>query len=133
MITVTPIDQIGADERGSNYQFSAEGRSGDFMLCYRKAGSSSGQHYHTGKSEGKNPEVLYLFSGKIAMHWCPLDGKRIETTYAEGPVKIVVPINVWHQLVAETDCCFIELNSLQDVQQDSIRIWREEFEEMINK
>jgi hypothetical protein len=133
MITVTPIEQIGADDRGSNYQFSAEGRSGQYIFCYRNAGSSSGQHYHTGAAAGKNPEILYLVSGKVSIHWCPLEGKEIAVTYATAPAKIVVPINIWHQLIAETDCSFMELNSLADVQLDSVRIWREDFEKMINK
>jgi hypothetical protein len=132
MIKITPVQLFGADERGSNYQWSSD-RTGDFILCYRKAGSSSGQHYHQGNSDYKNPEILYLLTGKAAIHWCALGGDKIETCYAEAPARIEVPINVWHQFVAETDCCFIELNSLEDVQKDSVRIWRDDFEKMINK
>lgn len=132
MIKITGLDSIGADDRGSGNVWSSD-RTGDFIVCYRNAGSSSGQHYHEGKSDNKNPEVLYLFSGKAAIHWCPLDGNKIEIAYADAPARIEVPINVWHQFIAETDCCFIELNSLEDVQKDSVRIWREDFEKMINK
>ena len=132
MIKITPIQLFGEDDRGSNYQWSSH-RTGDFILCYRKAGSSSGQHYHQGNSNYKNPEILFLFSGRAVIHWCPLNGSKIETLYADAPARIEVPINVWHQFVAETDCCFIELNSLEDVKKDSVRIWREDFEKMINK
>ncbi len=132
MIKVTPVQLVGEDERGSNYEWNTD-RSGDFILCYRKAGSSSGQHYHEGKADYKNPEVLYLVSGKAAMDWCPLGGSKIETVEMEAPARIEVPVNVWHQLIAVTDCCFMELNSMADVRKDSVRIWRDEFEKMINK
>ncbi|NSL87428.1 hypothetical protein [Chitinophaga solisilvae] len=132
MITVTPILPTGVDDRGSNYQWNCD-RTGDFMLCYRHAGSSSGQHYHTGISDYKNPEIMYLLSGKALIHWCPLGEKEIITTEVNAPARVVVPVNIWHQLIAVTDCCFIELNSAQDVQQDSVRVWREDFEKMINE
>lgn len=122
---------IGADDRGSGYTWDCS-RSGNFLLCYRNAGSSSGQHYHEGISANKNPEILYLFTGKVAIHWCPLGGNNIEVVEVPAPARIEIPVNVWHQMIAITDCCFIELNSLEDVQRDSVRIWREEFEKMIN-
>lgn len=108
-------------------------RTGDFMLCYRHAGSSSGQHYHEGHSDNKNPEVMYLFSGKAELHWCPLGGNEIAVTEINAPARVEVPVMVWHQLIAVTDCCFIELNSMDDVRKDSVRIWREDFEKMINE
>ena len=131
MIKVTSLDLLGADDRGSGYLWNSD-RTGDFMVCYRNAGSSSGQHYHEGKSDNKNPEVLYLFTGKAAIHWCPLGGNEIVVTEVTAPARVEVPVNVWHQLIAVTDCCFIELNSMEDVQKDSVRVWREDFEKMIN-
>lgn len=130
MIKVTPLQLCGADDRGSNYLWSSD-RTGEFTLCYRHAGSSSGQHYHEGISDTKNPEILYLISGKAAIHWCPLGGSKIETILVEAPARVETPINVWHQLIAVTDCAFIELNSLEDVQKDSIRVWREDFEKTL--
>lgn len=132
MIKVTPVELVGADERGSNHVWSSD-RTGEMILCYRKAGSSSGQHYHEGKSAHKNPEILYLLTGEASIHWCPLGGNSIQTIRAIAPARIEVPILVWHQLVADTDCCFIEMNSMDDVRKDSVRIWRDEFEKMINK
>lgn len=130
MITVTPILLAGEDDRGSNYLWNCT-RTGEFMLCYRNAGSSSGQHYHTGISANKDPEIMYLFSGTALIHWCPLDGKEITTIEVTAPARVEVPINIWHQLIAVTDCCFIELNSTEDVQKDSVRVWRPDFEKMI--
>jgi hypothetical protein len=132
MIKVTPLELLGADDRGSGYFWDCN-RMGNFLVCYRNAGSSSGQHYHEGKSKGKNPEILYLFTGKAAIHWCPLNGREIVVTEVNAPARVEVPINVWHQLIAVTDCCFAELNTLEEVQEDSVRIWREDFEKMINE
>ncbi|HEU4555976.1 MAG TPA: hypothetical protein VFS25_24230 [Chitinophaga sp.] len=129
MVTVTPLDLLGQDERGANYIWSSD-RTGEFMMCFRKAGSSSGQHYHEGKRAYKNPEILFLVSGQAALHWCPLGEKEIRVTHISAPAKVTVPVNIWHQLVAVTDCALIEMNSVEDVQQDSVRIWREEFEKM---
>jgi len=131
MVTVTPLALIGQDDRGASYTWDAS-RTGQFIMCFRNAGSSSGQHYHEGKSDNKNPEILYLTSGKAALHWCPLGEKEIHVTEIIAPARVEVPVNVWHQLIAITDCSFLELNSLEDVQQDSIRIWREDFEKMLN-
>ena len=129
MVSVTPLALIGKDERGANYIWESQ-RTGDFIMCLRKAGSSSGQHYHEGKSDYKNPEILYVLSGSAELHWCPLGEKEIRLVTIEAPARVEVAINVWHQLIAVTDCTFIELNSLEDVQRDSVRIWREDFEKM---
>ena len=127
MVTVTSLELSGQDERGANYAWSSM-RTGNFIICYRKAGSSSGQHYHEGKSDYKNPEIMFLLSGKAELHWCPLAEKEIRVTALEAPARVEVAINIWHQLIAVTDCTFMELNSVEDVQRDSIRIWRDEFE-----
>lgn len=126
MIKVTPLALMGQDDRGSNYTWDCS-RTGEFILCYRNAGSSSGQHYHEGKSPNKDPEVLYLLSGKAELHWCTLD-KRDEMFVIEiqSPARVEVPVLIWHQLIAVTDCSFLELNSMADVQADSIRIWKED-------
>lgn len=126
MITVTPLHLMGKDDRGENYTWDCT-RTGAFILCYRKAGSSSGQHYHEGKSANKDPEILFLLSGIAEMHWCTLDQRdKMETITIQAPAKVVVPVMLWHQLIAVTDCSFMELNSVEDVQADSVRIWRED-------
>ncbi|QJB36806.1 hypothetical protein HF324_02620 [Chitinophaga oryzae] len=130
MIKVTTLSLAGEDDRGSNYLWDCT-RTGEFMLCYRHAGSSSGQHYHTGISDNKNPEIMFLLTGKALIHWCPVGGNEIHTTEVTAPARVEVPVNLWHQLIAETDCCFIELNSMADVQKDSVRVWRADLEKMI--
>lgn len=120
-IAIQELSLIGEDERGQTYQITDE-RSGPFMLAYRKAGSSSGRHIHSGKAAYKNPEILYLLSGEARIRWCALSDKKIEETTVRAPAKVIFPVNIWHELVAITDCSFWEMNSLEDVQKDSVRV-----------
>ncbi|MBC9913300.1 hypothetical protein [Chitinophaga varians] len=129
MIKVTALSLAGEDDRGSNYLWDCT-RNGELMLCYRHAGSSSGQHYHEGKQAYKDPEILIFCSGKALLHWCHKDGDRIETTEITAPAQVEIPANYWHQLIAVTDCCYLELNSMADVQKDSVRVWRTDLEKM---
>lgn len=130
-IIITPLELRGSDERGSNYDWETF-RTGNFILCYRNAGSSSGQHYHEGKSDYKNPEIMYLLSGKAAIHWCPLDEDQLRTDMIEAPARVEIPVRIWHELEAVTDCSFIELNTLDDVMADSVRVWRHELKDRLN-
>ncbi len=125
-ITITPLELRGEDNRGKNFDWQTF-RTGTFILCYRNAGSSSGQHYHLGNSEYKNPEIMYLLSGKAYLHWCPLEENELRTDVIEAPAKVEIPVRIWHELEAITDCSFIELNTLDDVKIDSVRVWRDDF------
>lgn len=125
-ISITPLTLIGSDNRGQGYEWQTF-RTGTFILCYRNAGSSSGQHYHEGNSDYKNPEIMYLLSGKALLHWCPMDESELRTVEITAPAKVEIAVHIWHELEAVTDCSFIELNTLEDVKRDSIRIWRPDF------
>ena len=130
-IIITPLELKGEDERGRNFEWQTF-RTGTFVLCYRNAGSSSGQHYHTGASDYKNPEIMYLLSGKAAIHWCPLGEEQLRTDIVEAPAKVEIPVRIWHELEAITDCSFIELNTLDDVKADSVRVWRNDLMDQLN-
>ncbi|WP_109699151.1 cupin domain-containing protein [Chitinophaga deserti] len=123
---IQPMTLAGEDDRGRNYQWECF-RTGTFILCYRNAGSSSGQHYHEGKSDYKNPEIMYLLSGTAELHWCPLNESEIRMDIVKAPARVEIPVNIWHQLIAVTDCSFMELNTMDDVMIDSVRVWREDF------
>lgn len=125
-ITITPLTRIGSDDRGQSYEWQTF-RTGTFLLYYRNAGSRGGQHYHEGNSDYKNPEIMYLLSGKAALHWCPINESELRTEIIEAPARIEIAIRVWHEMEALTDCSFIELNTLDDVKQDSVRVWRSDF------
>jgi dTDP-4-dehydrorhamnose 3,5-epimerase-like enzyme len=118
MITVTPLDKIGSDERGYTYEYFHE-RYGRHLICFRKAGSVSGRHYHKGLSLTKNPEIIILLHGELSVNYRNVNDTTVVTTKIEGPVKIEIPPYVWHEFISITDCVFIELNSLSEHQADT--------------
>jgi len=113
MITITPLDKVGIDERGYTYEYFHE-RYGRHLLCFRKAGSVSGRHYHKGISLTKNPEIIILVHGSLMLHYRNVNDTAILKMPVEGPVKIDIEPYVWHELVSVTDCAFLELNSLSE-------------------
>lgn len=120
-VRVSQLTRIGADDRGTSFVIEND-RSGDYMLAYRKAGSSSGRHYHTGKVPGKDPEILYLLTGEALIRWRPIAESGLREVKVVAPARVEIQINIWHELVALQDCSFWEMNSLEDVRQDSVRV-----------
>jgi hypothetical protein len=112
---------IGKDERGSTFAV-ANDRSGDYILAYRRAGSSSGRHYHTGKCPRKDPEILYLLSGEALLRYRGMGETEILETRVTAPARVEIDILTWHELIAVTVVSFWELNSLEDVKADSVRV-----------
>ena len=76
MIKVEPINQIGEDERGRTYTFNMD-RTGEFIVGFRKAGSSSGRHYHKGRSPYKCPEKFMIMQGQATVHWRDIKSERL--------------------------------------------------------
>jgi tellurite resistance-related uncharacterized protein len=120
-VSVSIIDVKAIDERGALHYFSTN-RTGEFLLVYRKAGSISGQHYHKGKSVGKNPEEMLLLQGSITMNWKNLETNITDTITIEAPSRVIIKANVWHEVKALTDIIFIELNSLAEGSEDTYRL-----------
>lgn len=120
-VTISPIDVKAVDERGALHYFSTD-RTGEFLLVYRNAGTVSGQHYHKGVSNGKNPEDMLLMQGSANLHWKDLNTNKEETVELVAPVRVLIQENVWHELIAITDIVFVELNSLADGSEDTYRL-----------
>ena len=120
-VSVSKIDVKAIDDRGALHHFSTD-RTGEFLLVYRKAGTISGQHYHKGKSPGKNPEEMLLVQGSITMNWKNLETNVSDTITIEAPSRVIIEANVWHEVKALTDIIFIELNSLVDGSEDTYRL-----------
>ena len=120
-VSVSKIDVKAIDERGALHYFSTD-RTGEFLLVYRKAGSISGQHYHKGKSAGKNPEEMLLVQGSLLMEWKNLLTEEKGNLTIEAPSRIIIEANVWHEVKALTDIIFIELNSLAEGSEDTYRL-----------
>ncbi|TDW97306.1 hypothetical protein [Dinghuibacter silviterrae] len=126
MIHVTPMEQIGLDERGGTYVFDTSGRSGPFMMTHRRAGSVSGRHFHQGIHPGKNPERLVLMKGDILLNWKHVGGDAHGSQPVHGPALIVIPAGVWHEVIAVTDFVMMELNSTADGKGDTYWMLPEE-------
>ena len=121
MIQVIPLHQIGADERGSTFTFEMD-RTGEFILGFRKPGSSSGRHYHKGRSPYKNPEKFMLMQGEATVNWCNVKGTEKGSIKIAAPVMVYFDPWIWHEIVAVTDMVFYELNSLADGRDDTFRL-----------
>ncbi len=120
-VSVSKIDVKAIDERGALHYFSTN-RTGEFLLVYRNAGTISGQHYHKGKSLGKNPEEMLLVQGSIHMEWKNLLTEEKGNLTIEAPSRVIIEANVWHEVKALTDIIFIELNSLAEGSEDTYRL-----------
>ncbi len=120
-VTISHIDVKAVDERGALHYFSTD-RTGEFLLVYRNAGTVSGQHYHKGVSNGKNPEDMLLMQGSANLHWKDLNTNKEETVKLVAPVRVLIQANVWHELTAITDVIYVELNSLVEGNEDTYRL-----------
>ena len=120
-IEITKIDVKAIDERGALHYFSTD-RSGEFLLVYRNKGSISGQHYHKGNSAYKNPEDMLLVQGSLLLQWKEIEGTENGEVEVIAPARVLIPAGIWHQVTAQTDIVFIELNSLADGSEDTYRL-----------
>jgi dTDP-4-dehydrorhamnose 3,5-epimerase-like enzyme len=120
-IEITKIDVKAVDERGALHYFSTD-RSGEFLLVYRNKGSISGQHYHKGNSAYKNPEDMLLVQGSLLLQWKEIEGTESGEVEVVAPARVLIPAGIWHQVTAQTDIVFIELNSLADGSEDTYRL-----------
>jgi len=123
MVKVTPLIKIGSDERGATFVFDTE-RTGQFMVAHRKAGSVSGNHYHTAKHPSKQPEKLIMMSGTATLDWRDLASGATGTETLIGPAEVWIAPNVWHKVTAVTDFVMLELNGMDAGVGDTLK-WDE--------
>ncbi|PZF72403.1 hypothetical protein [Taibaiella soli] len=119
-MTFKPLQTTGHDERGFTAEYYHP-RLGQHLIIFRKAGTVSGRHYHKGLSINKNPEILILLSGHCIANWREANGTVKHTKVVIGPTMMEIPAFEWHEIIAETDCTFLELNSLAEHAADTYR------------
>jgi hypothetical protein len=112
-MTITSIALTGSDERGYTAEFE-QMRTGKHLLLFRKAGTVNGRHYHKGLSATKDPEQFIIIHGTCRLSWRHIDETEMQTVVITGPAKLEIPPFTWHEIVTETDCTFLELNSLEE-------------------
>jgi len=110
---ITTIKPFSNDARGTVAEYFHE-RTGQHLIVFSKAGAVRGRHYHKGISLSKNPEMLILLSGTCIFNWREVNSQQLQTATVQAPAKIEVSPYVWHELLAVTDCSFLELNSLSE-------------------
>lgn len=111
----------GNDERGFTAEYEHT-HAGKELILFRKAGTVSGRHYHKGISKAKDPEILILLNGTCRLNWKHIDEAELQTQLIEGPAKLTIPKLIWHEVVAETDCVFVECNSIEEHVADTFRL-----------
>jgi hypothetical protein len=89
-------------------------RIGQHLIVFCNAGAVRGRHYHKGISLTKNPEILILLSGKCTINWREVNTEKLHSQFVPGPARIEIPAYTWHEFVAETECTFMEMNSLSE-------------------
>lgn len=112
-MNITAIQPFSTDNRGYAAEYYHD-RLGQHLIVFSKAGAVRGRHYHKGISLTKNPEVLILFSGTCTVNWREANTNNTKTETIAAPARIEIPPYTWHELIAVTDCCFLELNSLSE-------------------
>ena len=111
---IIPLPPTGSDERGFVAEYLHD-RTGQQLLVFTHAGKSRGRHYHKGLSPTKKPEVLFLFSGTCRLNWKHLEQDTpVASVIVKAPARVEIDPLEWHELVAITDCIFVELNSLEE-------------------
>jgi dTDP-4-dehydrorhamnose 3,5-epimerase-like enzyme len=123
MIAIQSFELRPGDDRGKTYVFE-NGRTGQFMLLYRNAGTVSGRHYHEGKVQYKNPEKLIFLQGTATIHWKDMEKEVTGSVVVESPAEVIIPPMMWHEVIAETDIIVLELNSIDDAATDTIKMDR---------
>jgi hypothetical protein len=122
MIEIIALPKVAEDERGPTHYFDTD-RSTQFVCGYRKKGAVSARHYHKGLSVGKNPEKLILFSGEITINWFDVRNREIKgTEKVTAPALVTVYPFAWHEVIADTDTIFLELNTLEDGKTDTFQL-----------
>lgn len=121
MIIITTLALSRNDERGYTAEYEHK-HAGKELILFRRAGTVSGRHYHKGISHAKDPETLILLNGTCTLNWKHIDDAELQTQVIEGPAQLTIPRLTWHEVVAETDCLFVECNSIEEHVADTFRL-----------
>jgi hypothetical protein len=117
-LEIQPIDLLSTNNRGATYTLSG-GTVEGYLLAFRTKGSVSGNHWHEGKSKGKNPERLILVSGSFKLDVTDLDTGEEASHALVAPVEVKIYPRLLHTLTALEDSAFLECNSLEEHKADT--------------
>ena len=120
-VKITKFNFLSADERGSTLEFPLE-RMGNSLFAFRKEGTLSGNHYHKGIENNKNPEILWVLQGELKLRYKHVEDDNWEERLIIGPSKVEIFPNIIHVLEGLTDFFMLELNSLEQHVNDTFKI-----------
>jgi len=119
-VKIEKLNIVKENKKGIAFHF--ENRPCKKMLYVRrKKGTISGSHYHQGKSKMKNPEMLLFLSGKFEAYFKDLKSKEEMKVLLDYPAMIKISPNIYHEVKALTDITFIDMNSLEEGLEDTIK------------
>ena len=118
-ISITPMNEIGRDNRGETFTYETRSNSMHIFLS-RKKGTISGNTYHTGKSANTSPKMFVLLSGEIILSYRHINSNFHNSVKVEKPSVITVEPYVTHSVEAVTEILMIECNSIEDIQGDRV-------------
>ena len=122
LITLEKISPLRDNARGNAYGFDVR-PCGYPIILHRKAGTTSGNHYHKGITQSKSPEIFYLAKGKIRLSVKDIETAEEEIYEVEENTKIEIPPKIYHTVFALTDIIFIELNTKkEDFENDTFKL-----------
>ena len=121
LVSITPFDLIGSDERGITAKFKLPRTQADFLFLTRKAQSVSGNTYHEGNNSGTNPKLFILASGTIKLTYRKVGTTSILEEVIAQPSLIQICPYVIHKIEVINDSILIECNSIEDIQKDRIK------------
>ncbi len=117
-LEIKPINLLSENNNGATYTL-AGGATEGYLLAFRKQGSVSGNHWHEGKSKGKNPERIILVRGSFSLYVKDLDTEKTSTQVIKAPLEILIYPRLLHTLTALEDCAFLECNSVEEHKADT--------------
>ena len=117
-IVVEDLNKLGENDTGATFTLETRPTSG-FIFAQRKKGSKSGNHYHTGVSGTKDPEIILLTSGEVSLYGKDMESGEEFEQIVKAPAQVAIGKNILHTLTALSDITFLEFNSIQEHQADT--------------
>lgn len=117
-LDIRAISLLSENDKGATYTLGGGNPEG-YLLAFRNKGSVSGNHWHEGKSAGKNPERIILVKGAFSLYAKDLDTAEAFTQRIDAPAEVLIYPRLLHTLTALEDCAFLECNSLEEHKADT--------------
>ncbi len=115
---ITPLKLIKNEKRGNVFEFNLSKKK-NFLFLSIKKGYTRGDHYHLGKS--KNPENLFLISGKVRIIFSNPNGKNKKIILVKKPSRIQIWPHTFHSFLAIKDTWLFEANEKKVSSLDTIK------------